>query len=93
MASNPTIKAALEAAAWAECEARAAVNECEDKRCPRRTPCRWCMAGAVAAIAAFLRALPSASEHGACVIPASAGGGAWWVRRLAAAVEEAARDE
>jgi hypothetical protein len=45
------------------------------------------------AIAAFLRALPSGSEHGACAIPASAGSGAWWVRSLAAAVEEAARDE
>jgi len=52
--SDEAIKAALEAACWAECEARARVNECEEKRCPRREPCQWCKAGAAAAIAAFL---------------------------------------
>ena len=54
MAADPTIRAAWEKAAWAECEARAKVNECEDKRCPRREPCPWCAQGAAAAIAAFL---------------------------------------
>jgi hypothetical protein len=47
----------VEAAAWAECEARALVNECEDKRCPRREPCQWCAGGRAAAIATFLRAM------------------------------------
>jgi hypothetical protein len=51
--TDPTIRAAWEKAAWAECEARAKVNECEDKRCPRREPCPWCAQGAAAAIAAF----------------------------------------
>lgn len=55
--SDP-IKAALEAAAWAQCEARARVNECDSARCPRREPCPWCAQGAAAAVAVFLRAAP-----------------------------------
>lgn len=50
------IKAALEAAIEAECVARAALNECQQAACP--SPCRWCQAGATAAVAAFLAAIP-----------------------------------
>ncbi len=56
--SDP-IKAALEAAAWAACEARIRLNEDDDEpRCTRPEPCPWCITEATAAIAAFLRALP-----------------------------------
>lgn len=52
--ADPTA-AALREAGWAECTARAAVNECARERCPRAAPCQWCAAGARAAIAAYLR--------------------------------------
>ena len=55
--SRDAIRAALDAAAHAECVARAGVNECEPQAC--RAPCKWCAAGATAAVAAFLRALPA----------------------------------
>ena len=95
--TDAAIKKALEVAGWAECEARAKVNECDEGRCPRAAPCQWCAAGAAAAIAAFLRALPDAPLH--------LGGLAWDSRmsdgsirengprtlhRVAAAVERAA---
>jgi hypothetical protein len=89
--SNPTIKAALDAAARAICMCD---GECyETRHGMMHGPCERKLDEAQAAIAAFLRALPSGSGHGACAIPASAGSGAWWVRSLASAVEEAARDE
>ena len=51
------LKAALIEAAWADCEARAKVNECEEARCPRREPCQWCMSGGSGAVSAFLGVL------------------------------------
>lgn len=87
--SDPAIRAALEAAAWADCEARAKVNECEDKRCPRHEPCQWCADGSVAAVAAFLRALHRMTPLG---VIETRGGETYTADcdRLAAAVEEAA---
>lgn len=84
MTADP-IRDALEAAAWADCEARARVNDCEDKRCPRREPCQWCAAGSAAAVAAFLRALPP------CDVLMDRGNnrGMHSTRTLAAAVEAA----
>jgi hypothetical protein len=89
--TESAIKAALEAAAWAECEARATVNECESKRCPRREPCQWCATGSAAAIAAFLRALPRlrVCTRSVCKFNGSALGDA---ADLAAAVERTARE-
>jgi len=53
---EPNVKAALDAAIEGECVARAALNECQQAACTE--PCKWCRAGATAAVAAFLAAIP-----------------------------------
>jgi len=88
--TDPAIRAALDAAWQAECVARDRVNECEPTPCT--SACPWCAAGSVASIAAFLRALPA--HH----MRRKLGQNRYDVdgtttKRLAAAVEEAARDD
>jgi hypothetical protein len=90
MPVDPAIRAALNAAWQAECVTRARVNECEPMSCTRACPC--CAAGSVASIVAFLRALPA--HH----MRRKLGQNRYDVdgtttKRLAVAVEEAARDE
>jgi hypothetical protein len=85
MASDPTIKAALEAAALGVCS--------PGSRRACKTACVECVRQAQAAIAAFLRALPGSTRNDGALwwyqIPADTETHHW----LAAAVEEAARDE
>jgi hypothetical protein len=51
--TDPTIRAALEAAGEANCMLRVRFNECQDEPCARI--CGWCRKGATAAVAAFHR--------------------------------------
>ena len=70
---------ALEAAAMAECLARAKVNNCAPEPCS--SPCVWCAAGASAAVAVFLRHYSKLSPTALIYGPA-----------IADAVEAAARE-
>lgn len=52
---SPVRVAAVRAAIAEECIARAIVNECEPIACAK--PCKWCRQGAMAALAAYERAM------------------------------------
>jgi hypothetical protein len=58
--TSPIRRAAVEAAIRDECLARTKVNGCAPIACP--APCKWCRAGARAAIAAYLDGMGRTDE-------------------------------
>jgi hypothetical protein len=93
MASDPTIKAALEAAGEAVRQSNQHSDVCYYMEACRLKPCACAYNASAAAIAAFLRALPGSTRNDGALwwyqIPADTETHHW----LAAAVEEAARDD